>query len=155
VHAIVRLLVAMLAVIAVSSCAGIGSYLAPRTASSFDQDVVMDQRLLTAHITVATGKPTIDRDRAIALATPYVTNAAQADSVIARYVQLTLNDPDGGMTSGIHDRLVWLVTFRGVTYSPVTTSASTCACGSYYQRPNTAVALDAVSGKLVVSFGVD
>jgi len=152
---VASLLIALVAASLIASCATIESRLALTTASAADQDVVMDQRLLTAHTAAADGQPTINRDRAVALATPYVTNAAQADSVSASYVKLTLTGPDGGVVWGIHERSVWLVTFHGVTYIPVTTSASTCACGSYYQRPNTAVALDAGDGRLVVSFGLD
>jgi hypothetical protein len=68
---------------------------------------------------------------------------------------LTLRDSDGKVVAGIQARPAWLVTFAGVAYAPGGTSASVCACATLYQRPNTAVTLDAQTGALITLLGSD
>jgi len=119
------------------------------------QSILVDQQELEMELKPAAGSPEVDQSRALTLAKSYLAGSAQAKSVDARYVLLTFRDADGNIDGGVHDRPVWLVTFRGVSYVPSSSSASVCACSVVYERPSTVVTIDARNGALITLFGTD
>ena len=89
----------------------------------------------------------IGRDRAVAAAAAQLGVAATADlSSEARLVHLSVRVADDG-TPVLGRRLIWLVQFRDVEFSGLL-----CNCA---RRPATAVAVDALDGTTLGSYGVD
>jgi hypothetical protein len=117
--------------------------------------VLIDQQVLSLEWEPGTGSPAIDQARATTLAGTYLPGAGRATHVEPRSGRWTLRDSDGKVVAGIQARPAWLVTFAGVAYAPGGTSASVCACATLYQRPNTAVTLDAQTGALITLLGSD
>lgn len=139
----------LLSALAMVSCANV-SYAAPSS-----QEIVIGNQIVQAEMVGAASQPALDRSQAVALATRYVPTAAAASAVEASHVSLTLVNSDGSDVQGIKARPVWLVVFKGANYNPLPALASSCPCGTYYVRPSTAVALDASSGSLVATFGLN
>jgi hypothetical protein len=88
----------------------------------------------------------IARDRAVAAAATRLGVAAVDLSSEARLVNLSVRVADDG-TPVLGRRLVWLVQFRDLEFA-----ATLCTCG---RRPATAVAVDALDGTTLASYGVD
>ncbi len=125
------------------------------TTEALSQDIVIDQQLLVAQTSPAGGAPILTADQATTRARAYAPAADTATEVTARYVLLTLRDNAGKVVWGVRARPVWLVTFHGVVFAPTAAAHSGCSCVQFFQRPSTAVALDATTGALVVAYGLD
>jgi hypothetical protein len=95
----------------------------------------------------AAGAPVLSDAEARQRAARYVPGAT-ADNAPARYVALTLLTAEGDAL--IRARPVWVVTYEGVPFV-----TERCVCHGPPDRPNTAVALDAASGELVLIYGLD
>lgn len=124
---------------------------APATA----QDVVIGQEQATAVLAATSGQPALPREQAIRLAERQATGWPVATAVTARYLRLTLRDRDGTVRAGLDGRPVWLVTFVGLAFLPPNAPEPGCPCKGYYQRANTAAAVDARTGDVVAVFGVN
>jgi hypothetical protein len=89
----------------------------------------------------------IGRDRAVAAAAVQLGVAAASDlSSEAQLVHLSVQVADDG-TPVLGRRLIWLVQFRELEFT-----GSLCTCA---RRPATAVAVDALDGTALASYGVD
>lgn len=119
------------------------------------QTIVVNQEVLDAEILASVGNSPISSDQAKALAAKHVRDAAGALGSSARYVKLTLRSTDGEVAFNVQAHPVWLVTFEGLGYQPPTTGGATCSCDPLYARPNTVVALDAQTGKLIALYGTN
>ena len=109
-----------------------------------------DGSVETATLLPDVGTPGLTEAQARAEAGKYVNGLQQATSVAARYVRLTLpNQTSVADHRSIHERTVWLISYAGVGFS----GPPQCECAAISAQPNTSVALDAASGKLVASFG--
>jgi hypothetical protein len=139
----VRLVLVVLAV-AVLGCSA-------RDAAPISVTVTLgDGSVETATLLPGVGTPALTEAQARAEAARYLNGLQQATSVAARYVRLTLpNQMAVADHRSIYERTVWLVSYAGVGFS----GPSQCECATISAQPNTLVALDATSGKLVASFG--
>lgn len=117
------------------------------------QPVIVGQESLTAQVSTLSGTPTLLSKQAVTIAERYVTSWAQAKSITPRYVALTLRSTQGNVAWGIRRHPVWLVEFAGARYAPAAYPESDCACDRLFQPPNTAVAIDAQTGALVMNYG--
>jgi hypothetical protein len=109
-----------------------------------------DGSVETATLLPGVGTPALSEAQARAEAGKYLNGLQQATSVAARYVRLTLaNQTAVADRRSIHERTVWLVSYAGVGFS----GPMQCECAAISAQPDTSVALDAASGKLVASFG--
>jgi len=120
-----------------------------------EQDVVVGQEQAAVVLAAASDQPALPRDQAIHLAEQQAPTWPVATAVTAHYLRLTLRDLDGQVRAGMQDRPVWLVTFVGAAFLPPNAPQPGCPCKGYYQRANTAVALDARTGVLVTIYGVN
>jgi hypothetical protein len=109
-----------------------------------------DGRLVQLAVEPAPAAPpagTIGRDRAVAAAATQLGVAAPTDlSSEARLVHLSVQVADDG-TPVLGRRLIWLVQFNDLEFV-----GSLCNCA---RRPATAVAVDALDGTTLASYGVD
>lgn len=149
----------IVAVAAVCLClvaSGDASFAAtPLESVTIQHSVLVDQQVLDLELEPGSGSPEVGQSQAMTLAASYLAGSAQATSVQSRYVLLTFRDADGKVVGGIQARPAWLVTFRGVSYVPGSSSASVCSCAAVYQRPSTVVTLDARTGALITLLGAD
>jgi hypothetical protein len=88
----------------------------------------------------------IGRERAVATAATQLGVAPDDRSSEARLVHLSVRVADDG-TPVLGRRLIWLVQFRGLEFV-----GTLCNCA---RRPATAVAVDALDGSTLASYGVD
>jgi|GEM_PF-1009058 len=117
------------------------------------QNIIVGQDRLTAQDASLPDQPALPRSQAVTIAKGYVPTWQQASAVTARYVALTLHANTGKVAWGVQNRPVWLVEFAGARYAPPAYPESDCACDRTFQPPNTAVAVDAQTGALVIDYG--
>ena len=122
---------------------------------SSTQDIVIGEQLLSAQLTGLSGSAALSRDQATRMAENFAPAWKTASAVSAQYVALTLHDQRGKVAYNVASRPVWLVMFTGVAYDLASGPQSGCTCTQNFIRPNSAVALDAHDGSLVVSYGLD
>lgn len=142
------ILAAVCAALLLSACALPAAPWQPRPLA-----IVVGQDRLLAEDAALSGAAAIPSAQAVQIAKQYVPIWAQARAVTARHVALTLRSNEGKVAWGVQDRAVWLVEFAGVRYAPPADPNSECACDRLFQPPNTAVAVDAHSGELVIDYG--
>jgi hypothetical protein len=127
--------------------------LRPAPALAANQDAIVGQEVVTAHLSPLHAATALDHDQAVRAAQQFVPDHDQATAVDARLVALTMRDQHGAIAWNMQARPVWLVLFDGVAYQPASGPDAGCACSQYGDRPNTAVALDPRSGALVLTYG--
>ena len=104
----------------------------------------------TASLQPGLGTPSVSQQRALAEAGKYVAGSAQATTVSAHFVRLTLpHQTAADNHQPIQDRAVWLVSYAGVPFS----GPQNCECAAITAQPNTSVVLDAADARLVAWFG--
>lgn len=119
------------------------------------QRVIVGEDQLSAQVADLRGTPEVPPAQAVTIAERYAPAWQQASSVTTRYVTLTLRSSDGKVAWGVQGRTVWLVSFKGARYAPEGYPESKCACDRQFQPPNTAVAVDARTGALVIDYGFE
>jgi hypothetical protein len=120
----------------------------PAAASSSPRPIILANGALYEAVEApAAGQPALAEPEARTRAAGYVSGAANAGAVQARYVTLTVTSPDG--VRPVAARTVWVVTFAGVPFV-----SEGCTCHGEPDRANTVVALDSGNGALVLLYGV-
>jgi hypothetical protein len=154
-NALAGLLTAVAIALCLAVSSDVGFAATQRAATTVQRGVLVDQQVFDLELTPGTGNPPVDQARALKLAATYLPGSSRASGVESKYVLVTFRDARGAVAGGVEARPVWLVTFRGVSYSPSGSSASVCACAVVYQRPNTIATIDAETGTLVSLAGAD
>jgi hypothetical protein len=117
-------------------------------------NAVLDQQIVQLEMTPSVGQPAVAESQAIKLAESAVPSSTGSTGIQSQYVRLTIRGGDGQVIRGIDARPAWLITFKGVGYTPPGTSGSVCSCSMVYGRPNTLAALDAQTGAIIARMGV-